>query len=397
MSNQIQTDFSQRQPLPDLVRAWALMGIVVVNVGAFSWPIEQGYSDAITTRLDEVANFLMTALFMTKSYALFSLMFGVGLAYQIISAKQKGKSPATRHFRRMLGLFILGWLHMIFLFIGDILITYAILGCLLYAFRTAKPRTLIKTGIALIAVQVILMLSFAGLIALAANIEPPPNQPDILTELRESIETDALVFTNGSFMAVAQHRFAMSGEMLANGILIQGWGILGFFLIGLALAKLGLINNPDAPFWKKCRLQAFPIGLIGSFIATYIFVNSENQIDPSHIFGIALLMLFSPFLAFGYAGWIAKYAAGPATALKSFIARGGSATLSAYLLQSIILSIIFAGYGFGLYAQLCPAKTITIGAATGLLTLIFVSLWRKVFARGPFEVLLRRWTYLGER
>ena len=150
MSNQTQIDFSQRQPLPDLIRAWALMGIVVVNVGLFAWPGEQGYTAVSTTVLDDTVNLLMTALFMTKSYALFSLMFGVGLAFQIISAKQRGKSPANRHFRRMFGLFVLGWLHFVFFFIGDILVVYSLLGCLLYAFRSVKPRTLIKTGIILI-------------------------------------------------------------------------------------------------------------------------------------------------------------------------------------------------------------------------------------------------------
>ena len=97
MSDQAKIDFSQRQPLPDLIRAWALMGIVVVNVGLFAWPGEQGYTAISTTVLDDTVNLLMTALFMTKSYALFSLMFGVGLAFQIISAKQRGKSVSYTH------------------------------------------------------------------------------------------------------------------------------------------------------------------------------------------------------------------------------------------------------------------------------------------------------------
>ena len=397
MSSKSQIDFSQRQPLPDLIRAWALMGIVVINVGAFSRPMEQGYSAAITSRLDELVNLAITALFMAKSYALFSLMFGMGLAFQIISAKQKGKSPATRHFRRMFGLFVLGYLHLAFFFVGDILMVYAALGCLLYAFRTLKPRTLIKTGIILIIVQVLLMFLFAGMMALIATVPPAPDQPDIFADLQESIANDALIFGSQTFMQVTQHRMSMFLEVFFGGIFIQGWSVLGFFLIGLALAKLGLINTPSDPFWKKCRMQAFPIGLIGSFGAAYVYTQADNLVDSDTFLGLALLTAFSPFLAFGYAGWIAKYAAGPASNLKRFLARGGSATLSAYLLQSIILSVLFAGYGSGLYAKLGVADTVAIGAGTGLLTLIFVSVWRSSFARGPFEVLLRGWTYLGGR
>ena len=397
MSDQAKIDFSQRQPLPDLIRAWALMGIVVVNVGLFAWPGEQGYTAISTTVLDDTVNLLMTALFMTKSYALFSLMFGVGLAFQIISAKQRGKSPANRHFRRMFGLFVLGWLHFVFFFIGDILIMYSILGCLLYAFRSVKPRTLIKTGIILIVVQVAIMLLLAGLFALIEVIPESPDQPDIFADMKASIETNILVFGDGTFMEAAKHRLGMGGETIIGGTLAQGWSVFGFFLIGLALAKLGLINRPDDAFWRKCRLQAFPIGLIGSFFAAYIFIQTDSMLDVNTYLSLALLTFFSPFLAFGYAGWIAKYAAGPTSKLKAFIARSGSATLSAYLLQSLILSFIFAAYGYGYYAKLGPAHTIAIGAATGLFTLVFIGLWRNIFARGPFEMLLRRWTYLGGR
>ena len=191
MSDKQQLDFSQRQPLPDLIRSWALIGIVVVNVGLFAWPAEQGYTAAPATAIDNGVNFVMTALFMTKSYALFSMMFGVGLAFQIVSAKQKGKSPVGRHFRRMFGLFVLGCLHLAFFFIGDILITYALLGCLLYAFRTVNPRTLIKTGLWLLLAQVVIFLLFAGLLALAPMVPPSADQPDVFAELNENIATIA--------------------------------------------------------------------------------------------------------------------------------------------------------------------------------------------------------------
>lgn len=391
-----QLDFSKRQPLPDLIRSWALIGIVVVNVGLFAWPPEQGYTAAPSTVLDDSINLVITALFMTKSYALFSLMFGVGLAFQIISAKQKGKSPSRRHFRRMFGLFVLGWLHLIFFFIGDILITYAILGSLLYAFRTATPRTLIKTGIGLILAQVAILLLFSGLLLLVTIVPPPPDQPDVLAEMTENIDRDITIFGDGGFMEVARHRLSMGGELLLNGTLIQGWSVFGYFLIGLALAKLGLINDPNDPFWKRCRLQAFPIGLAGSFVASYLFISSDSMIDALLFFGLALLTLFAPALAFGYAGWIAKFAAGPAGPVKAFIARAGGATLTAYLLQSVILSFVFTGYGLDLYAVQGPAEAIGIAFGVGVFTLVFVSLWRAVFPRGPVEMILRGWTYMGK-
>ena len=94
-------------------------------------------------------------------------------------------------------------------------------------------------------------------------------------------------------------------------------------------------------------------------------------------------------------GWLAKWAAGPDSAVKTFLARGGTATLTAYLMQSIILSLIFCGYGFGLYGKIGAAGCIAIAAITGIFTICFASLWRAKYARGPFEYALRRFTYLG--
>ncbi|MEO1304242.1 MAG: DUF418 domain-containing protein, partial [Pseudomonadota bacterium] len=72
-------------------------------------------------------------------------------------------------------------------------------------------------------------------------------------------------------------------------------------------------------------------------------------------------------------------------------------SLTAYLMQGLILSLIFNAYGFGLFEQVGAAGAIAIAAATALLTIAFASLWRTRFKRGPLEYILRSWTYLGSR
>ena len=123
-------------------------------------------------------------------------------------------------------------------------------------------------------------------------------------------------------------------------------------------------------------------------------MSATAPFSSSGMLGYGILTAFAPFLALGYAGWIAKYAAGPASALKSFLARAGTATLSAYIFQSLCLSLIFSAYGLGLFGTLGAAASTAIGLGVGLLSLLGASLWRTRFARGPLEMLLRRWTYL---
>jgi len=382
-------DFSTRQPLPDLIRVWALLGIVLVNVAGFSWPFEQGYKAPVHTSLDHAVDYAVTLIFTTKSYALFSLMFGASLAFQTVSAK--------RHFRRMSGLFAIGALHASFFFLGDILVLYALLGSLLYAFRSAKPKTLVITGLSFLMAQVIILFLFAGLIYLSQSIEPPTDTQSFESQIQAAKDHALTAFDDGTFLEATHYRASQTPGTVLSFVFSQGFAVFGYFLLGLAIAKEGLIHAPQADFWHKCRWMALPIGLAGNAFAAHFYTSADTIASAQSMIGIGLLTLFAPFSAFGYAGWIAKYAAGPASAIKAFLARAGTATLTAYIMQSVILSFIFSAYGLDLYAKLEAAQAITIGLVTGLFTLVFVSVWRKFFARGPMETLLRSWTYLGNR
>ncbi|MEO1659983.1 MAG: hypothetical protein AAFR51_03270 [Pseudomonadota bacterium] len=101
MSYLQETKDAGRHVFPDLARAWALFGIALVNVGLFAWPaMKGGYAaGGLETGVDQAAFFGVNALFLMKSYTLFSFMFGVGFAYQIISAEKAGVSFAGRYWR----------------------------------------------------------------------------------------------------------------------------------------------------------------------------------------------------------------------------------------------------------------------------------------------------------
>ena len=112
---------------------------------------------------------------------------------------------------------------------------------------------------------------------------------------------------------------------------------------------------------------------------------------------VLFLAIRKIFSSAGYLGLIAKWTDGPVNKFKVFMARGGTATLTAYLLQGLFLSVIFNAYGLGLYTKLDAVYCILIALIVAGLTIAFTSLWRKHFERGPFEYGLRRFTYLGNR
>ena len=381
--------------LPDLVRAFALIGIAVVNVGVFAYPMMGGFMEGgLEMTIDQVVFFTVLSFFMLKSYTLFSFMFGVGFAYQITSAEKRQASFGGRYFRRIIGLLALGIMHVLLLFQGDILFMYGLLGTILFFFRKLKAKTLRIIAICVYAVQ-ILMVGLFALGSWAGQKYAPEEFEKEAQKMMEAKDRAIDAYGSGSFADTMAVRWSEFGELITFGTLMQGFGVFAFFLFGLAAVKSNVINDPDNPIWARFRKIFLPIGIIGSMIGAYVLVTAPEIMSPRMMVGMFILTIFSPFSTAGYLGLIAKWSQGEMTPLKVFMARGGTATLTAYLMQSLLLSLIFNAYGLGLYMQFGAAGSIALGFIVALFSVSFSSFWRKKFKRGPMEVLLRRWTYLG--
>ncbi|MEG1053463.1 MAG: DUF418 domain-containing protein, partial [Janthinobacterium sp.] len=113
----------------DALRGCALFGILVVNIGAFATPwFGLGLTDpAFHGGVDRATHFLVALLFETKFYLLFSFLFGYSFTLQMQAAARADAPFVPRMLRRQAGLWLIGALHAVFLFHGDILTTYAVL------------------------------------------------------------------------------------------------------------------------------------------------------------------------------------------------------------------------------------------------------------------------------
>lgn len=386
-----------RHLFPDLARAFALIGIALVNVGAIAYTMTNSYSDGgLETQVDQAAFFGVNALFLMKSYTLFSFMFGVGFAFQMQSAERSGVGFSGRYWRRIIGLLVFGLINVAFLFQGDILVIYAILGSLLFLFRNSSTKTLKTWAIWLYVVQFILIALLAGLMALGSAFDPEGFAAEAAL-MNEQAEQATAIYSEGRFAQTITQRFREWGEVITYGLMVQGIGAFSFFLFGFAAVRAGTISDPSAPIWKKCRWRGLPLGLVISAVGAYFLASADGMMDPAMMLGLAFIILGSPFSTAGYLGLIAKWAEAPDGPIKTFLARGGTASLTAYLMQGLLLSFIFNGYGLGLFGELGAAACTAIAFGVALITIAFSSLWRTQFKRGPTEYILRTWTYLGRR
>jgi len=251
-----------RHVFPDLVRAFALFGIVMVNVAYFAWPGPDtyGYGGEYSS-LDSAAIFAVDSLFLMKSYTLFSAMFGAGLAYQMMSAERRGVAFAPRYFRRLFGLLLIGIAHVAFAFVGDILIVYAVIGCLLFLFRNLSVKALRRWGYAFLILQAVIIGLAAGAFGAMEAFDPASTEV-VMSEMRAEMEASANVFANGSFIDVTQQRITEYLQYALFIVPIQGFGVMAFFLFGLAGVKSDVLQDPTAPLWRKARRIFLPVGLL---------------------------------------------------------------------------------------------------------------------------------------
>jgi uncharacterized protein len=125
----------ERVELLDALRGFALLGILTMNLLAFSGYYELkmvGQLASLPTHAtDRLTHFLMAVFAEGKFYSLFSLLFGIGFAVQMLRAEQKGDDFAPRYRRRLGVLVAMGMVHLCVVWSGDILVLYALLGFLL--------------------------------------------------------------------------------------------------------------------------------------------------------------------------------------------------------------------------------------------------------------------------
>lgn len=364
-----------RALMPDYLRLVALFGIVVVNVQFMAYPLGAGFMAADPLgAADRVAVWLVAGLATLKTYGLFSFMFGVGLRFQIQSARRRGVVLGPRYRNRMVGLVLLGACHGLLFFPGDILVLYGLLGSVLYLWRDWPTRRLVRVGAALLAVQV--------LVASALIVQPESVDPAWLAFAMQSN-------TAGSFLEVVVYRSVSFAFAFPFGLVFQGFSALGWFCLGYAAIRSGVLDRPGHPLWRRARRVCLGPGMALSLLGAWVVVYREA------VWGDVLLVAAAPLATLGYLGVIAQVARPPGPRMAMILQAGGS-SLSVYLGQSILLTTLLAPFGLGLWNAVSPVEAVALALGVTLVLIAGLILWRRAFALGPFEWILRRITGLGQ-
>ncbi|NIM93988.1 MAG: M20/M25/M40 family metallo-hydrolase [Anaerolineales bacterium] len=374
----------------DIIRGFAIFGILVFNVSSFSG--QPRTLDSWQEPLDR-AIFLATRFFVeAKFYSMFSFLFGWGIAVQYARAKERGMKFTSFFVRRMSILLLFGLLHGIFIWSGDILATYAAFGFLLLLFFSRSNRTL------LIGTALFLLLSII-LVLPGELMDTFRNWYFELTDFLRSDTYSRDLYATGAYWEITKLRF----QEIRNGnsqFIYHFGNIFSMFLLGMYVARRKILHNVEQnkSLLQKVMWIGLVIGIIFNTIFTLTFALPQGFFQGYHRFvlvssrtiGAPALMLFyvsSIVLLLQKKSWQLRLS--PLTPI-------GRMSLSNYIFQSIVGTLIFYSYGLGLYGQVDLTTLLILTILMFLLQIRLSDAWSDRYQFGPLEWLWRTLTY-GKR
>lgn len=375
----------QRDLAPDVLRGFALLGILVVNIQFMGLNSDQGARGEWTQGFaNGSATFLIAALFAGKFYLLFSFLFGYSSNYVI----RNNKSNRARWIKRCLVLIGFGALHFTFLWHGDIIFLYGLFGLLLTFFFFRADRTLKIWSRIVFSVSTFFIV-LIGALALMAEY--------LLEEDLGSITVSSLdeILRSGSFLESIPARLEVWVLGIATGIFLQGGLAFAAFLLGVRLARANFLSSPiDKAANKRLIQRGLIFGLPIQIIAAVILLQNEQSAEPSEsVYLISLFVSFvtAPLLSMFYVGLIRKLVEERPN-LVLWMKPAGKMSLTIYISQSVITSLIFSPWGFGLFQDLQTWQVFVLAFAIWLLLSYLAALWLKKFDQGPLESLMSSMT-----
>lgn len=367
---------SKRVSYIDGLRGFSLLGILLANLLIFQYGMfGKEYLESLSA-FDEGALYFVKVFIEGSAMPIFGVVFGYSLIKFIESTRKKRGKSRWHLVRRCIGLMGLGFLHT-FIWEGDILLTYGAVMILLIPFINRKPKTLFVWGSVLFVLSTALMYG--------SSVETEKEKAAMMEYVEQANE----VFANGSYSEINHFRNNVLPPIFEDPILIfimlllLPFNTLPMFLVGMGLAKIRAFEQMEMERkWYKLGACLVPIGLAFKAIGQF-----------EHSWSGVLLIGGSFILSIGYISLFALiYQTAFISRIRYVFENVGKLSLTNYMMQSVICTFFFYGYGLGFYGELGVAMGVFFGLVVYAMQCIVSTFYLDWFKRGPLEMLLRIWT-----
>lgn len=383
--------------VPDIARGLMLWGIAVANV-ATAWAVTTGGDRATTTghvvngsMWDAITIMFTTSFVHSRGFPMFSTLLGFGLGLIAVSLYRRGYplGPARRVLARRYGfLAVFGTLHAVFLFWGDIMLSYGLLGLILTTLIAVRTKILLWIAGSAFALSCLVGVggSLLASSVLGDDWFSSSANVDVFSGMSETY--GGVMLTGLLFMLMNLLVFP-----------VQGFLLLPLVIVGFVAAREGVLADPVRH--RKVLVWAAVFGAVVA-LGTGVPAGLEaiGVLDTS-VFAVLTMTLgtaagpgFIALLALLLNSVQQKVDAGHSLPAPLWaIAALGRRSMTGYVLQSVIFLIVFAPFALGLFAQAGAGLLFLVGTGGWLLTLAFACLLEAMGKKGPFEAVHRRLSY----
>ncbi len=371
----------ERNVTLDFVRGVAILGILLLNISAFGLPkaayLNPAWSGSATLS-DAWTWALLDLLAQVKFLTLFALLFGAGLQLLLPRGKRWIQSRLTL-------LALLGFIHGLFFWDGDILLAYALVG--LVSWRMVREahhvKSLFNTGVVLYLTGIAVLVLLGMISGTAANRSWVPDAANLQYEQYWKL--------HGGMEAVSNRADMLSDNLLALGA-EYGWQLAGMMLMGAALMRSGWLKGQfSLRHYRRTGALLVAAGMAVNLPAIF----AQWYLAWDYRWCAFLLQapreLSAPLQAIGYAALAWGY--WPQLCrfrLVGAIACVGRMALTNYLLQTLICTTLF--YHLGLFMRFDRLQLLAFVPPIWAVNLLVSSLWLRRFRQGPVEWLWRQLT-----
>lgn len=383
----------------DVLRGFALMGILLVNVGAFAMVGAAYLNPFVDGRLEGAELWAWCAVHLfaeAKFLTLFSVLFGAGIAMASDRMAARGLPAAPGlHYRRHLWLLAIGLAHAHLIWMGDILVAYALCGMLLHPLRNLRPRQLLALGACMIAVVLPLWGGFGASLPYWPEEERAVQEQEWAPS-RDAMDAEIEAYRGGWLEQQPLRSEDALGMETVVFLTFFLWRAGGAMLVGMALYRWGVLSAARSTgFYKRMAAVGaglgFPVIVLGMAYNVRAGFAMEASMFQGTLFnyvgslGVAAAYLSLVMLAVR-SGWMAG--------LRRRLAAAGRMALTNYVAQSVVCTLVFYGHGLGLFARLGRPEQLGVVAAVWILQLLWSPWWLARFRFGPLEWAWRTATYM---
>lgn len=372
----------KRIELLDILRGFAIIGTLGTNIWLFATYSDLGIFLDMGGGLgsaEDIVNALQAVFVNGKMLGLLTILFGVGLEMRYRKARRTGL-PWRRFIIWTMGLLLLdGLLHYVFVFEYDVLMSYAVTGMIVAMLIGLSERKLTVIMVSCLSLHAVLMLLLSVLLGIVMG------DAGLQRELAALGEETRVLYGSGTYGEQIAYRLQAFVSLRAEGVLI------GLMNIGLYIAGIKLLRGEafqDTEKGRRTRGILLKIVLPAALVLNILPLFANGYLD------VALRYVFAPMLAFGYIGligWVVEK--GWLRGLSNRLSDIGKSALSCYVLQNLLASFFFYGWGLGLGEHYSVWLTLGIFTVIAVGIAVAANLFVRRWQAGPLELLWRKLSY----